>query len=128
MDPDTPYLSVAYFRQFFRVTEAEVIARLRLSLRPFKSDFFEISRSNPDLYGPFWILTTIVFLLSSMGNLARYFNNWEKSEFIFKLSLVRYAVIIVYGLGIGFPILLSLILRLFESRISPAQVPDVLLR
>lgn len=128
MDPDTPYLSVAYFRQFFRVTEAEVIARLRLSLRPFKSDFFEISRSNPDLYGPFWILTTIVFLLSSMGNLARYFNNWEKSEFIFKLSLVRYAVIIVYGLGIGFPILLSLILRLFESHISPAQVPDVLLR
>lgn len=128
MDPDTPYLSVAYFRQFFRVTEAEVIARLRLSLRPFKSDFFEISRSNPDLYGPFWILTTIVFLLSSMGNLARYFNNWEKSEFIFKLSLVRYAVIIVYGLGIGFPILLSLILRLFESRISPAQVRDVLLR
>jgi hypothetical protein len=74
------------------------------------------------LYGPFWILTTIVFLLSSTGNLARYFNNWEKSEFIFRLTLVRYAVIIVYSLGLGFPLVLGLILRLFESRITPIQV------
>lgn len=87
-----------------------------------------MTRENPDLYGPFWILTTIVFLLSSTGNLARYFNNWEKSEFIFRLTLVRYAVLIVYSLGIGFPLVLGLILRLFESRITPIQVRRLLLR
>jgi hypothetical protein len=99
-----------------------VVQRIRLSLRPFRADFFDISRENPDLYGPFWILTTIVFLLSSTGNLARYFNNWEKSEFIFKLTLVRYAVLIVYSLGIGFPLVLGLLLGLFQSIVTPIQV------
>ena len=99
-----------------------MVQRIRLSLRPFRADFFYIFPKNPDLYGPFWILTTIVFLLSSTGNLARYFNNWEKSEFIFKLTLVRYAVLIVYSLGIGFPLVLGLLLGLFQSIVTPIQV------
>jgi hypothetical protein len=33
-------------------------------------------KPNPDFYGPFWVLTTIIFLLSSTGNLSRYFSNW----------------------------------------------------
>jgi hypothetical protein len=56
-------------------------------------------------------MTTIIFLLSSTGNLARYFYNWGKSEYIFKLELVRYGVLLVYGLGFGVPVLLHLILK-----------------
>jgi hypothetical protein len=35
---------------------------------------------------------------------------------------VRYAVIIVYSLGIGFPLVLGLVLGLFQSSVSPIQV------
>lgn len=37
-------LSLNFYRQYFRVTESEVIQRIKLSLRPFRADFFEISR------------------------------------------------------------------------------------
>jgi hypothetical protein len=56
---------------------------------PFKKEFIEKTKENPDFYGPFWILTTIIFLLSSTSNLSRYFSNWDKAEYIFKLELVR---------------------------------------
>ena len=79
-------------------------------------------KSQPDLYGPFWILTTIIFLLSSAGNLSRYFNNLDKQEFLFRLELLRYSVLVVYGFGFGFPALLGLVLSLFGSQVKMPQV------
>ena len=78
---------------------------------PPKNEFVERVGSNPDFYGPFWILTTIIFLLSSTANLSRYFFNWEKSDYIFKLELVRYAVLVVYIFGFGWPTILYFIMK-----------------
>ena len=83
----------------------------------------EKAKENPDFYGPFWILTTIIFLLGSTSNLSRYFANWEKSEYIFKLELVRYGVLMVYSIGFGVPALLYLVLRFLNCR--TLTLPDV---
>jgi hypothetical protein len=91
-----------------------VVERIKLSFIPIRRDFIEKIRPNPDLYGPFWILTTLIFLLGSTSNLARYFFNWEKTEYIFKLQLVRYGVVLVYTIGFGVPAVLYLILRFLK--------------
>lgn len=91
-----------------------MVERIKLNFMPIRRDFIEKIRPNPDLYGPFWILTTIIFLLGSTGNLARYFYNWEKTEYIFRLQLVRYGVVLVYSFGFGVPALLYFLLKFLK--------------
>jgi hypothetical protein len=80
--------------------------------------------SYPDFYGPFWILTTIIFLLSSAGNLSRYFYNFEKDAYIFKLELVRYGIMVVYSFGFGFPFVFHFILKLLGC--TKLSLPEVI--
>ena len=101
-----------------------MVERIKLNFMPFKKEFVEKIKENPDVYGPFWILTTIIFLLGSTGNLSRYFYNWEKTEYIFKLELVRYGVILVYNIGFGVPSLLYFVLRFMKC--DTLSLPDVL--
>jgi hypothetical protein len=95
------------------VSQREVVGRITRAMMPWKQDFFESSETRPDLYGPFWILTTIIFLLSLMGNLTTYLKNFHEEKFEFRLELVRIGTIVVYSFGIGFPILLGLLLKFF---------------
>lgn len=57
------------------------MSRIVQSIKPLKPEFLRISQINPDLYGPFWIMTTIVVLVSLSGNLSRYLRHWEESKF-----------------------------------------------
>ena len=79
------FFRLEFYEQFFQASQGEVVERIKLSFIPIKNEFVEKVGANPDFYGPFWILTTIIFLLSSTANLSRYFYNWEKSDYIFKL-------------------------------------------
>jgi hypothetical protein len=46
-------------------------------LGPFKPDFMEVTMTSPDLYGPFWVATTLVFVTAVAGNYAE-FIAWER--------------------------------------------------
>lgn len=57
---------------------------------PFSDEFIELIKPNPDFYGPFWIMTTIVFLLGMVGNFANYVlskfsNGYQWEGYFFKL-------------------------------------------
>jgi hypothetical protein len=39
---------------------------------PITEQFIDNITHNPDFYGPFWILATIVSLLSVIGNISNY--------------------------------------------------------
>jgi len=41
---------------------------------PFNRDFYALANDKPDLYGPFWIYTTLIFLVAVAGNLSAYIN------------------------------------------------------
>lgn len=71
------FCSFEYYQPYFNVSQSEVVGRITRSLTPWRKDFFNDSELPPDLYGPFWILTTIIFLLSLMGNLTTYIKNWH---------------------------------------------------
>jgi cytochrome b subunit of formate dehydrogenase len=54
-------------RHWFNVDTAEVRNRLIGAVTP-KKQWSDIVIDNPDLYGPFWIATTLVFLMGVTGN------------------------------------------------------------
>lgn len=114
---------LGFYEKFFRVSQSEVLERMTLAFVPVKREFIEKIRPNPDFYGPFWVLTTIIFLLSSTGNLSRYFSNWERDDYIFKLELVRYGVVIVYSFGFGVPVLLYFVMKFLGS--TAFSLPEV---
>ena len=116
------FFSFEYYQPYFHVTQQTVLSRILRSLSPWRQDFFESADTTPDLYGPFWILTTIIFLLSLMGNLSTYIKHFGEAQFEFRLELIRYGTIIVYSFGLGFPLALGLLLRFFKSNVTTFQV------
>ncbi|PRP89816.1 hypothetical protein PROFUN_00158 [Planoprotostelium fungivorum] len=69
--------NVEYYRFLFNVNTEDVRSRCKRTLKPFPNDFFHHIESNPDLWGPFWISTTLVFTLAAVGNITQ----WIKFHF-----------------------------------------------
>lgn len=89
--------------------------------------FLEKHGERPDLYGPFWISTTIVFLIAVVSNYIGWYNHGAKSgeataAWKYDTDKVTYAGILFYGyVGvIGFAIWATL--RWFKAPTSLAQI------
>ncbi|XP_033148166.1 uncharacterized protein LOC103870835 isoform X2 [Brassica rapa] len=59
--------TVGAYKPFFDVDTSDVVDRLKESLFPFRGTFTEKTADKPDLYGPFWICTTLIFVAASIG-------------------------------------------------------------
>lgn len=73
----------------FQVDTDLVLARLKRSLWPFKySSFFE--DTTPDLYSPFWIVTTLILLISAASNVqnSNVYSIVSVSTLFYSLSLI----------------------------------------
>lgn len=67
---------------------------------------------SPDLYGPFWTLTTLIFCLYVFSSLAHSIASYLSSEPIdYDFQLLSLAFILVYVYGIGWPALVWAALR-----------------
>jgi len=62
----------SFYQPYFDVDTKDVLLRCLAGIIPFGKPFFERVEGNPDLYGPFWITTTILFLLAISSNFAEY--------------------------------------------------------
>ncbi|KAL6769623.1 hypothetical protein ACKKBG_A31755 [Auxenochlorella protothecoides x Auxenochlorella symbiontica] len=75
-----PFYNVRRYRTYFNVDTSDVLGRIfRAIALFFKSDFHEFISPNPDLYGPFWVATTLVFVSAVTGNYASYLA-WKRSH------------------------------------------------
>uniref|UniRef100_A0A3B5MLT5 Protein YIPF n=1 Tax=Xiphophorus couchianus TaxID=32473 RepID=A0A3B5MLT5_9TELE len=77
---NAPFWTFEYYQKFFDIETHHVKERILGSLLPWPGkNFIQVHlRKNPDLYGPFWICTTLVFAIAISGNLStflRYFGN-----------------------------------------------------
>eukprot|EP01068_Selenidium_serpulae_P004666 Selendium_serpulae@DN3688_c0_g1_i1.p1 len=88
---------VSYAKAYFKITTMDILKRLRHSIFPLnvpstdgESDF----KLNPDMYGPFWIATTLVFILFATGNMELL---WTKQAASSNYGLVLIAASLVYG-------------------------------
>ncbi|XP_057714284.1 protein YIPF1 [Corythoichthys intestinalis] len=78
-----PFWTFEYYQQFFDVDTRHVKERIIGSVLPWpgKNFIHVYLRRNPDLYGPFWICTTLVFAIAISGNISTFLVNLGKPDY-----------------------------------------------
>ncbi|KAF8607406.1 Yip1-domain-containing protein [Ceratobasidium sp. AG-I] len=125
---NAPVWSVEYHQRWFDVDTTTVLARIIHSFNPFSPDpspftgpsasqptipFLPSSTdTKPDLYGPFWTLTTVIFALFVFSSFAASVTSYLSAEpFVYDFTLLSIGVSLVYAYGIGTPFALWAVLR-----------------
>eukprot|EP00878_Enallax_costatus_P014212 GHUV01014866.1.p1 GENE.GHUV01014866.1~~GHUV01014866.1.p1 ORF type:complete len:289 (+),score=77.15 GHUV01014866.1:98-868(+) len=124
-DPDDPnqyaFYNVRRYRPYFNVDTKDVLWRVGSSfIGPLKPDFMAVTMTSPDLYGPFWVATTLIFVIAVAGNYAdfiafkseqkaatdpdssvskQWYTNYEKMSYS---ALMFYGYVFVLGLVLYF--------------------------
>ncbi|XP_042482233.1 protein YIPF1 homolog [Macadamia integrifolia] len=107
---------VAAYKPYFDVDTSDVLERIKDSLFPFKGSFSEKTASNPDLYGPFWICTTLIFVAASIGTFATYLaHKLQKKEWDYDINMVTWSAGLFYGYVTIVPLGLYIILKYFSA-------------
>lgn len=109
------YVFACYRTSKILLTLLKVLQRCYTTLIPTEARTYIPTHLNPpDLYGPFWTLTTLIFALflsSSLGaSIAKYLSSSD-AEYDYNFQLLSIAVTIVYSYGLAVPVLLWLALR-----------------
>lgn len=107
--------SIAFYGQFFDVDTAQIVTRCKSTLYP-RSNFLDVLDGNPDLYGPFWIATTVVVILFLTGTISSYLAHTGKGHFAYDFKLLSGAAGLIYGYTIFVPLGLWAVLKWFGSQ------------
>ncbi|KAF8065746.1 yipf1 [Scenedesmus sp. PABB004] len=147
-DPDDPasypFYNVRRYRPLFNVDTKDVVWRVGSSfLGPFKPDFMAVTLSSPDLYGPFWVATTLIFVTAVAGNYADMiaFRSEQKAgggappgadpgaagsfverQWYTDYAKMSFSALLFYGYVFGLGLVLTTALRWFKSEIKLANV------
>ena len=95
--------------QYFDVDTADIVLRLKAASWPFtEKPFLDVTGGNPDLYGPFWLCATLVFVIGVTSNMASWVNIPEDQleDWHYDFSLMTVAACLVYGFVSCVPLLL----------------------
>lgn len=64
-----------------------MLSRCWAALYP-RANFLDVLEGNPDLYGPFWIATTVVFILFMGGTISQYLAESSGGVFVYDFRLL----------------------------------------
>ncbi|TVY60691.1 Protein YIP5 [Lachnellula suecica] len=106
--------SLSFYAQFFDVDTTSVLSRCWAALYP-RANFLDVLEGNPDLYGPVWIATTVIFILFLGGTINSYLAQRGSAHFVYDFTLLSGAAGLVYGYTLVIPIALFLALKYFGS-------------
>ncbi|XP_061338051.1 uncharacterized protein LOC133284930 [Gastrolobium bilobum] len=108
--------TVAAYKPYFDVDTSDVIERIKDSLFPFRGTFTEKTATNPDLYGPFWICTTLIFVAASISTFVTYIaHKLKNEEWNYDINLVTWSAGLFYGYVTIVPLCLYVILKYFSA-------------
>ncbi len=79
--------TLSFYAQFFDVDTSSVLARCWAALWP-RANFLDVLEGNPDLYGPFWIATTVVLILFLGGTISQYLASTGQGPFAYDFKLL----------------------------------------
>ena len=118
-----PCLHPSAIAPYFDISTADFLNRFKASLMPFNQRFYQEYAKKPDLYGPFWILQTLVVVLTIAHNLSKYLEmpDKKKSEFRYDFAVVPISVGVLFGVTIGLPIIIKIVIQCFGDK--PSSVP-----
>ncbi|XP_059610690.1 protein YIPF1 [Phlebotomus argentipes] len=97
------FWSIEYYQQFFNVDTFMVMDRIASAIIPKRAPSTYLKSqigSNPDLYGPIWIVITLIFSIAISGNVANYLQQASSNfHWHYNFHLVSYAAtaIIIYA-------------------------------
>ncbi|XP_068643853.1 uncharacterized protein [Aristolochia californica] len=113
--------SISSYKPYFNVDTDVVLDRIKSSLYPLNASFFSKIDENPDLYGPLWISTTLIFMFTALGNCATYFmdKRTDKSTtWTFDVSKINVAAGVSYGYVGAVPVAYYFLLQYLGSNAS----------
>ncbi|KAF2233620.1 YIPF1 protein [Viridothelium virens] len=106
--------SVSFYAQFFDVDTNEVLKRCYAAVFP-RANFLDVLEGNPDLYGPFWIATSVVVILFLTGTINQYLGEQGHKHFVYNFKLLSGGAGLMYGYTAVIPIALWGALKWFGS-------------
>ncbi|KAG6005856.1 hypothetical protein E4U21_007564 [Claviceps maximensis] len=106
--------SISFYSQFFDVDTSAVLQRCWAALYP-RANFLDVLEGNPDLYGPFWIATTVVLILFLGGTISDWLAIRGTARFAYDFRLLSGSAGLIYGYTLFIPMALFLALRYFGS-------------
>ena len=109
-----------WLKKYFQIKSKDFFSRIGLSVIPFNTKFYEQIENSPDLYGPFWIYTTFIVLVSGCGSLTRTIQGNRDTNFF--QEFIPTAAILIYVIGFGVPLLLSLLSKIFGAKVGVVPV------
>ena len=78
-----------FLKKYFDVEVDDIKDKLISAVTPMSTKFQQLAEKTPDLYGPFWIYATLVFLVAVAGNLSSYVNHpHEITKFKYNFNFV----------------------------------------
>ncbi|CCI39924.1 unnamed protein product [Albugo candida] len=113
--------TLAYYQPYFDVDTSDVQQRISRAILPLKKNphFTEIIGTSPDAYGPFWLSTTLIFMLASCSNGAGYLDfQGDKDEWTYDFSRLATAYTLVVSFVLGVPVLTWGAVRYFGATLS----------
>jgi protein YIPF1/2 len=118
-------LTVGFYKRYFDVDTEEVKERLVRSLQGYKfHDFVSLTDMKPDLYGPFWLCTTLIFAIGATANFASYLSFTPTKlapRWTYDFTLLTGAAAVIYGFALGIPLSLWFAFRYFKVPFSLVQ-------
>jgi protein YIPF1/2 len=93
--------SIDYWREYFDVTEQEIIAKVKAAVNPTTNEFEQLIEAKIDLYGPFWISTSLIFSMIVAPGIWSIFS----STATFDVTKVGFGFTLIYGSALAFTFL-----------------------
>lgn len=109
------YFGVAPYQPYFDVDTTDVLERIRDSLIPYRGTFSERTVHNPDLYGPFWICTTLILVAAALGNFVGYIaHKRHHKHWNYDINQVTWSAGLFYGYVSVIPLAVYFLLKYFS--------------
>jgi len=109
---------VSILQPYFNVDTEDIVSRIKYSLVPNNSSFFQMIKENPDMYGPFWIYTTLVIVLAAASNFSLVVHQQMPNN----LEFVTGACSLIYFIGFIGPLLIWGIISFMGAGLNYTQV------
>uniref|UniRef100_A0A7S0P223 Protein YIPF n=1 Tax=Calcidiscus leptoporus TaxID=127549 RepID=A0A7S0P223_9EUKA len=113
------FWTLKFYQPLFDVDTLQVLTRVKASMLPRpRGVFFDLISQTPDLYGPFWIATTLIFSMAITGNLASFFAfkpTIQNPNWTYNFNQLTLAGTVVYSYVTLLPLMLWLLLRYYEA-------------
>mmetsp|Transcript_11289 Transcript_11289/g.31489 ORF Transcript_11289/g.31489 Transcript_11289/m.31489 type:complete len:289 (+) Transcript_11289:24-890(+) len=92
--------SLSIIQPYFDIDTADILLRLRKSVSISNEMFFADDVTKPDLYGPFWLCTTLILTMAVAGNMGAMFAfvpTTDQKVFLYNFSKLSVASTLLYG-------------------------------